>query len=93
MAGAYAGGASYASVSMYTSIENSVYFHDPFPAGQQLLAGLGISMLTAGIMNGVSDPNYDFIGLRVTSVQVELLPLPNPVGVTNIQLYILIFAT
>jgi guanyl-specific ribonuclease Sa len=82
LAGAYAGGAAYASWSMFTSIGNSVYFHDPFPTGQQLLAGLGISMLTAGFMNGITDPNYDFIGLRATPVQVESLPLPNPVGVT-----------
>ena len=33
-------------------------------------------MLTAGLINGFSDPNYDFWGLRATPPTLKPLPIP-----------------
>jgi hypothetical protein len=50
--GAIAGGVGYSFGMTTTSLGNNMAFGDPMPTGKQFLMGLGVSMLTGGVING-----------------------------------------
>lgn len=52
VSGAAAGGFGYSFGTVATSTGNNLVFGDPMPTEKQFLTGLGVSMLTGGIING-----------------------------------------
>jgi RHS repeat-associated protein len=51
--GAVASGIGYTYGTMATSIGNNVFFGDPMPTAGQFFSGLGMTMATGGIFNGI----------------------------------------
>jgi RHS repeat-associated protein len=54
IAGSLSAGVGYTFGSMVTSIGNNMFFGDPMPTAKQFVTGMGISMLTAGVFQGVN---------------------------------------
>jgi hypothetical protein len=50
--GAVAAGVGYTYGTMATSMGNHAFFGDPMPTAEQFVTGLGVSMLTGGVING-----------------------------------------
>ncbi|MFV0471730.1 MAG: hypothetical protein ACK5L7_06815 [Paludibacteraceae bacterium] len=71
---------------MATAGGNNMYFGDAMPTTGQFLTGLGISMATGGVLNGVvtklSTPDANFwTGKIPRPAPMEYLPSPKPTGV------------
>jgi len=85
LAGAVSAGIAYSYGTMFTSIGNNIAFGDPMPTGEQFLTGLGISMLTGGVLQGINASvhgrNFWDGNLPKPTVPLAPIPSPNPVQV------------
>jgi hypothetical protein len=54
IAGGLSAGVGYTYGSTFTSIGNNMFFGDPMPTAKQFFTGLGISMVTGGVFQGVN---------------------------------------
>lgn len=54
LAGSLSAGVGYTFGSTFTSFGNSMFFGDPMPTAKQFINGLGISMLSGGVLQGIN---------------------------------------
>jgi RHS repeat-associated protein len=78
IAGSLSAGVGYTFGSTVTSIGNNMFFGDPMPTAKQFFTGLGISMVTGGVFQGVNASVHGrnfFTGNLPTPI---LTPTPMP---------------